>query len=114
MTDLLTLTHEVGFSQCAPVNMDALDPLEAVRDMSKADRCGRQTRLLFPHCLPLTAGTCTLCHTCTYPEHPCRHPKQRLSSMEAYGLFVSDVCIRSNLAYNYGPRTLTYTACVLY
>ena len=28
MTDLLTLTHEVGFSQCAPVNMDALDPLE--------------------------------------------------------------------------------------
>ena len=41
MTDLLTLTHEVGFSQCAPVNMDALDPLEAVRDMCKADRCGR-------------------------------------------------------------------------
>ena len=23
--------------------------------------------------------------------------------MEAYGLFVSDVCVRSNLAYNYGP-----------
>ena len=64
--------------------------------------------------LPLTAGTCTLCHTCTYPDRPCRHPKQRLSSMEAYGLFVSDVCVRSNLAYNYGPRTLTYTACVLY
>lgn len=41
MTDLFTLTHEVGFSQCAPVNMDALDPLEAVRDMCKADRCGR-------------------------------------------------------------------------
>mgnify|MGYP002538060738 CR=1 FL=1 len=41
MTDLLTLTHEVGFSQYAPVNMDALDPLEAVRDMCKADRCGR-------------------------------------------------------------------------
>lgn len=41
MTDLLTLAREVGFSQCAPVNMDALDPLEAVRDMRKADRCGR-------------------------------------------------------------------------
>lgn len=39
MTDLLH--REVGFSQCAPVNMDALDPLEAVRDMRKADRCGR-------------------------------------------------------------------------
>lgn len=41
MADLLTLAHEVGFSQCAPVNMDALNPLEAVRDMCKADRCGR-------------------------------------------------------------------------
>lgn len=41
MTDLLTLAREVGFSQCAAVNMDALDPLEAVRDMCKADRCGR-------------------------------------------------------------------------
>lgn len=46
MTDLLTLTHEVGFSQCAPVNMDALDPLEAVRDMCKADRCGRYGKKL--------------------------------------------------------------------
>ena len=41
MTDLLTLAREVGFSQCAAVNMDALEPLEAVRDMCKADRCGR-------------------------------------------------------------------------
>ena len=41
MTDLLTLAREVGFSQCAAVNMDALDPLEAVRDMCAADRCDR-------------------------------------------------------------------------
>lgn len=41
MTDLLTLAREVDFSQCAAVNMDALEPLEAVRDMCKADRCGR-------------------------------------------------------------------------
>lgn len=34
--------------------------------------------------------------------------------MEAYGLFVSDVCVLSNLDYNYDPCTLTYTACVLY
>lgn len=34
--------------------------------------------------------------------------------MEAYGLFVSDICARSGLAYNYGPRTMTYTSCVLY
>lgn len=74
----------------------------------------RQMRRLHPGCLPLTAGTCTLCASCTYPDRPCRYPAKRLSSMEAYGLLVSDVCIRSGLAYNYGPRTMTYTSCVLY
>ena len=34
--------------------------------------------------------------------------------MEAYGLFVSDICTRSGLNYNYGPNTLTYTSCVLF
>ena len=74
----------------------------------------RQMRRLCPGCLPLTAGSCTLCARCTYPDRPCRYPTKRLSSMEAYGLFVSDICARSGLAYNYGPRTMTYTSCVLY
>ena len=74
----------------------------------------RQMRRLYPGCLPLTAGSCTLCARCTYPDRPCRYPTKRLSSMEAYGLFVSDICARSGLAYNYGPRTMTYTSCVLY
>lgn len=47
-------------------------------------------------------------------DRPCRYPTKRLSSMEAYGLLVSDVCTRSGLAYNYGARTMTYTSCVLY
>jgi len=38
----------------------------------------------------------------------------RISAMEAYGLLVSDVCVRSGLAYNYGPGTMTYTSCILY
>lgn len=74
----------------------------------------RQMRRAYPRCLPLTAGSCTLCARCTYPERPCRYPTKRLSSMEAYGLLVSDVCTRSGLAYNYGARTMTYTSCVLY
>ena len=65
------------------------------------------------HCLPLTAGSCTLCRKCTYPERPCRFPKKRFSSMEAYGLLVSDVCLKSGLKYYYGPKTITYTSCIL-
>ena len=73
----------------------------------------RQARLLYPDVLPLTAGSCTLCRSCTYPDRPCRFPNKMLSSMEAYGLLVSDVCRDAGLPYYYGPGTLTYSACIL-
>ena len=73
----------------------------------------RQIRTLYPNCLPLTAGCCTLCRKCTYPQSPCRFPKKRFSSMEAYGLLVSDVCLKSGVKYYYGPKTMTYTSCIL-
>ena len=73
----------------------------------------RQARLLFPGCLPLSSGTCSLCRKCTYPDRPCRFPGKRLSSMEAFGLLVSDVCQKSGLPYYYGPKTITFTACIL-
>ena len=73
----------------------------------------RQARILFPDCLPLSAGTCTVCRTCTYPDRPCRFPNRRLSSMEAYGLLVSEVCQLASLPYYYGRGTLTYTSCIL-
>lgn len=73
----------------------------------------RQLRVLDPGCLPLTAGCCNLCTKCTYPSRPCRFPGKMLSSMEAYGLLVSEVCLQSGLGYYYGPKTITYTSCVL-
>ena len=74
----------------------------------------RQTRLLLPDCLPLGAGACTVCLGCTYPEKACRFPARRISSMEAYGLLVSEVCGQAGLKYYYGPKTLTWSSCILY
>lgn len=71
-------------------------------------------RLLCARTLPLSAGPCLVCRRCTCPDRPCRYPSRRISAMEAYGLLVSDVCVRSGLAYNYGPGTMTYTSCILY
>ena len=88
MTDILTLAKENSFSHIGFADMSALTPL--------------------------TAGCWTVCAKCTYPDKPCRYPSKRLSSMEAFGLFVSDICARSGLGYNYGPRTMTYTSCLLY
>ena len=63
--------------------------------------------------LPMGAGTCKLCEACTYPDAPCRFPDRAISSMEAYGLWVSKVCELSGIPYNYGKLTLTYTSCYL-
>lgn len=62
----------------------------------------------------LSAGTCTLCKTCTYPDEPCRFPDKRLVSMEAAGLVVSEVCTQAGIPYNHGPQTIAYSGCVLY
>ena len=41
MTDILTLARENGFSHIGFANMAALTPLEEVRKMCSADRCGK-------------------------------------------------------------------------
>ncbi len=63
--------------------------------------------------LALGAGCCRQCKTCTYPDAPCRFPEQMVSSMEAYGLVVLEVCKANDLQYYYGPNTMTYTSCFL-
>ncbi len=67
----------------------------------------------YPDALCLGAGGCRVCEACAYPE-PCRFPEKAMSSMEAYGLFVTQVCRDSGLPYYYGPKTIAYSACVLF
>lgn len=84
---------------------------EAHRQMFSA-LCS-QLRSEYPGLLALGAGGCKLCTACTYPDAPCRMPDRAVSSMEAYGLLVSDVCTQNGLGYYYGPGTMTYTGCYL-
>ncbi len=70
-------------------------------------------KMRYPDMLPMGAGTCTICATCSYPDAPCRFPDKSISSMEAYGLWVSKVCELSGIPYNNGKLTITYTSCYL-
>jgi predicted metal-binding protein len=67
----------------------------------------------YPGLLPLGNGTCEICEKCACPDSACRFPEKAISSMEAFGLVVSDVCEKNGLAYYYGPKTITYTGCYL-
>ena len=70
-------------------------------------------RKIYPNALCLGAGGCRICKKCAWPE-PCRFPEKRMSSMEGYGLFVTQVCRDVGVPYYYGERTITYSACILY
>ena len=64
--------------------------------------------------LPLAAGSCTRCKTCTYPDAPCRFPELQLQSMEAYCLLVNEICTCNGVPYYYGKNRLAYTSCLLF
>ena len=104
--------------------------LQTVGHMHKAvdSKCYRETeqrhmknfyalaeaiRKVHPDALCLGAGGCRICKQCAYPE-PCRFPDKAVSSMEGYGLFVTQVCRDAGIPYHHGDRTITYTACVLF
>ena len=63
--------------------------------------------------LAIGAGCCTQCAKCTYPDEPCRFPEKMISSMEAYGMLVLEVCKANGLTYYYGPDKMAYTSCFL-
>ena len=63
--------------------------------------------------LALSAGGCTTCKKCTYPDAPCRFPEKMVSSMEAYGMLVLEVCKANGLQYYYGSDHMAYTSCFL-
>jgi predicted metal-binding protein len=85
----------------------------AMRHGKHMDEFAEQVRALYPSALLIGAGGCRRCEKCTYPGKPCRFPEKRMSSMEALGMVVSDVCRANDLAYYYGKNTITYTSCVL-
>lgn len=70
-------------------------------------------RKAYPKALCLGSGGCRICGTCAWPEK-CRFPERACASMEAYGLFVTQVCRDNGMPYYHGPKTITYTACVLF
>lgn len=63
--------------------------------------------------LPLGVGCCNRCIDCTYPKAPCRMPDKCISSMEAYGMMVMQVCKNSGMRYYYGYDHMAYTSCIL-
>ena len=83
------------------------------RHLQQFHRLADLVRQVHPDALCLGSGGCRICGKCAWPE-PCRFPERATSSMEGYGLFVTQVCRDNGLAYHHGEKTITYTACILF
>ena len=96
---------------------DSFD-FEAMMDLEKVHRksftrFNEEIKKSYPDAVVIGTGACTICKECSYPDNPCRFPEKMISSMEAFGMVVSDVCKANNIPYYYGSGTLTYVGCVL-
>ena len=61
----------------------------------------------------LGAGGCRICKRCTKPEGlPCRFPDEAMSSLEAYGINVSELARAAGMNYINGADTVTYFGAV--
>ena len=83
------------------------------RHLEQFEKLCDALRQEYPNALCLGSGGCRVCKKCAWPES-CRFPDRASSSMESYGLFVTQVCRDNGMAYYHGERTITYTACVLF
>ena len=84
-----------------------------MQHLEKLHQLCEELRQIYPKALCLGSGGCRVCSQCAFPES-CRFPEKAYSSMEGYGLFVTQVCRENGLSYHHGERTVTYTACILF
>lgn len=61
----------------------------------------------------LSAG-CSICEVCACPCEPCRHPKERLMTMESHGIVVMQMMEELGLTYTYDGTTVAYFTMVLW
>ena len=94
------------------LDIEGMMALEAAHKARFTEMYAR-LRALEPDVLALGAGCCTQCPQCAYPDAPCRFPDRMVSSMEAYGMLVLEVCRASGLNYYYGPDHMAFTGCFL-
>ena len=78
---------------------EAIEEAQTMQRERFLDYCGR-LRERGEDFLPMGSGGCGMqCAKCTYPDQPCRFPDKAFTSMEAYGLLVTDVCKSADTPY---------------
>ena len=93
---------------------EAIEEAQVTQRKRFVEYCARLREAGEKDFLPMGSGGCGQCAKCTYPDEPCRFPEKAFTSIEAYGLLVTDVCCIADTPYYYGKNTVTFTSSVLF
>ncbi len=63
--------------------------------------------------LVLSTG-CSICDSCSCPDAPCRHPEERINSVESHGVVIVELARRTGMEFYYGTDSVVYFTLTLY
>ena len=61
----------------------------------------------------LSAG-CTICDECACPLEPCRHPTERLMTMESHGIVIIQLMEELGITLSFGSNSVVYSTMILF
>ncbi len=67
----------------------------------------------FGKVLALSTG-CMLCEECSYPDSPCRHPEDRISTIESHGILIMETASRLGVTFDCGNNAVTYFSLIFF
>jgi len=65
-------------------------------------------------CLVLSSRSCDVCSTCTWPDAPCRYPKQMLPCIESYGILVVDAAKKCGMDFFCDMNTIIWFGLIFF
>jgi predicted metal-binding protein len=111
-----SFNHVFLFTSVAEVPdcMDFTVCLEAKRDHERMTlEIRRRFGERFGEVLALSTG-CMICDECSYPDAPCRHPDERLSTIESHGILIMETASRLGVTFDCGNNTVTYFSLIFF
>jgi predicted metal-binding protein len=73
----------------------------------------KQFQARFGKVLALSTG-CMLCDQCSYPDEPCRHPEDHLSTIESHGILIMETASRLGVTLDCGNDIVTYLGLIFF
>ncbi|KNZ41871.1 DUF2284 domain-containing protein [Acetobacterium bakii] len=64
--------------------------------------------------LILTAESCAICDTCTYPAAACRHLDKMYPCVESHTISVTDICEKQNMSFLNGNNVITWFGMIFF